>query len=100
MASKGQRIGYVRVKRLRSERRSASARTHGDLDRIFTEKASSQGAIVTIASVTELCREGDTIVKFWHGPSYTCLDDLAILPKSQTKRGICVRFIKKTSLWR
>lgn len=95
MAPKGQRIGYVRVSSY--DQNEERQREHMDtLDRIFTDKASGKNTErPKLQELLSYAREGDTIVVHSMDRLARNLDDLRQLVNTQTKRGICVRFIKE-----
>lgn len=95
MAPKGQRIGYVRVSSY-DQNEERQLELMGDLDRIFTDKASGKNTErPRLQELLSYAREGDTIVVHSMDRLARNLDDLRQLVNAQTKRGICVRFIKE-----
>jgi DNA invertase Pin-like site-specific DNA recombinase len=95
MVSKGQRIGYVRVSSY--DQNEARQLEHmGELDRIFTDKASGKNTErPKLQELLNYAREGDTIVVHSMDRLARNLDDLRQIVNTQTRRGICVQFIKE-----
>jgi len=95
MASKGQRIGYVRVSSY-DQNEERQLEHVGDLDRIFTDKASGKNTErPRLQELLNYAREGDTIVVHSMDRLARNLDDLRQLVNTQTRRGIRVQFIKE-----
>lgn len=95
MATKGQWIGYVRVSSY-DQNEDRQLEHMDDLDRIFTDKASGKNTErPRLQELLNYAREGDTIVVHSMDRLARNLDDLRQLVNVQTKRGICVRFIKE-----
>jgi DNA invertase Pin-like site-specific DNA recombinase len=94
MASKGQRIGYVRVSSY--DQNEARQLEHmGELDRTFVDKASGKNTErPKLQELLNYAREGDTIVVHSMDRLARNLDDLRQIVRTQTKRGICIQFIK------
>ena len=95
MAPKGQRIGYVRVSSY--DQNEERQREHMDtLDRIFIDKASGKNTErPRLQELLRYAREGDTIVVHSMDRLARNLDDLRLLVNAQTRRGICVQFLKE-----
>lgn len=99
MAPKGQRIGYVRVSSY--DQNEARQLEHmGELDRIFTDKASGKNTErPQLQELLSYVREGDTIIIHSMDRLARNLDDLRQLVNTQTRRGICVQFIKENLIF-
>lgn len=95
MTAKGQRIGYVRVSS--SDQNDArQLEAMGELDRIFTEKASGKDTHrPQLQALLQYAREGDTIVVHSMDRLARNVDDLRQIVNAQTRRGIGVQFIKE-----
>ena len=95
MASKGQRIGYVRVSSY-DQNESRQLEHMDDTDRTFTDKASGKDAErPQLQELLSYAREGDTIVVHSMDRLARNVDDLRRIVQQQTKRGIKVQFIKE-----
>lgn len=95
MPPKGQRIGYVRVSSY-DQNEDRQLEHMGDLDRIFTDKASGKNTErPRLQELLQYAREGDTIVVHSMDRLARNLDDLRQLVNTQTRRGIRVQFIKE-----
>jgi len=96
MASKGQRIGYVRVSSY-DQNEGRQLEHMGDLDRVFIDKASGKNTNrPQLQELLNYAREGDTIVVHSMDRLARNTDDLRQIVKIQTARGICVQFIKES----
>lgn len=94
MASKGQRIGYVRVSSY-DQNEARQLEGMGELDRTFVDKASGKNTErPKLQELLNYAREGDTIVVHSMDRLARNLDDLRQIVRTQTRRGICVQFIK------
>src|SRR5919202_3619121 len=94
MASKGQRIGYVRVSSY--DQNADRQLEHLDVDRVFTDKASGKDAErPQLQALIAYAREGDTLVVHSMDRLARNVDDLRRLVQQQTKRGVKVQFIKE-----
>jgi DNA invertase Pin-like site-specific DNA recombinase len=72
----------------------------GDLDRIFTDKASGKDTNrPQLQALLSYAREGDTIVVHSMDRLARNMDDLRQIVKTQTKRSICVQFVKENLLF-
>ena len=91
---KGQKIGYVRVSSLeQNENRQLEGEK---LDRIFTDKASGKDTNrPQLQELLQFVREGDTV--FVHSMDRLArnLDDLRLLVKKLTDKGISIYFVKE-----
>lgn len=95
MPPKGQRIGYVRVSSY-DQNEDRQLEQMGDLDRIFIDKASGKNTErPKLQELLHYVRDGDTIVIHSMDRLARNLDDLRQIVNTQTKRGICVQFIKE-----
>ena len=95
MASKGQRIGYVRVSSY-DQHEDRQLEHMVDLDRIFTDKASGKNMErPKLQELLNYAREGDTIVVHSMDRLARNMDDLRQMVKTLAARGICVQFIKE-----
>ena len=93
MASRGQRIGYVRVSSY--DQNPDRQLEHLDVDRVFTDKASGKDADrPQLKALISYAREGDTIVIHSMDRLARNVDDLRRIVLSETRRGVCVRFVK------
>src|SRR3954471_4370257 len=94
IAEKCQRIGYVRVS---SYDQNADRQLEQlDVDRVFTDKASGKDAErPQLRALIAYAREGDTIVVHSMDRLARNLDDLRRLVQQQTRRGVCLRFVKE-----
>lgn len=99
MLSKGQRIGYVRVSSY-DQHEDRQLEHMDDLDRIFTDKASGKNTErPRLQELLQYAREGDTIVVHSMDRLARNLDDLRQLVNTQTRRGICVQFLKENLIF-
>jgi DNA invertase Pin-like site-specific DNA recombinase len=99
MPPKGQRIGYVRVSSY-DQNEDRQLEHMGDLDRLFTDKASGKNTErPKLQELLSYAREGDTIVVHSMDRLARNLDDLRQLVNAQTRRGICVQFIKENLIF-
>jgi DNA invertase Pin-like site-specific DNA recombinase len=94
-ASKGQRVGYVRVSALdQNEVRQLDGR---ELDRIFTERASGKDTNrPQLEALLGFVREGDTLYCHSMDRLARNLDDLRKLVLGLTQRGVQVCFVKES----
>ncbi len=94
MRGKGQRIGYVRVSSY--DQNAGRQLEHLDADRVFTDKASGKDADrPQLKALIAYAREGDTIVVHSMDRLARNLDDLRRIVQQQTRRGICLHFVKE-----
>jgi DNA invertase Pin-like site-specific DNA recombinase len=99
MPSKGQRIGYVRVSSY-DQNEDRQLEHMGELDRVFIDKASGKNTErPRLQELLHYAREGDTIVVHSMDRLARNLDDLRQLVNAQTRRGICVQFIKENLIF-
>jgi len=99
MPPRGQRIGYVRVSSY-DQNEDRQFEHMGDLDRIFTDKASGKNTErPSLQELLSYAREGDTIVVHSMDRLARNLDDLRQIVNTQTKRGIRVQFIKENLIF-
>jgi DNA invertase Pin-like site-specific DNA recombinase len=95
MAAKGQRIGYVRVSAI-DQNADRQLIDQLDLDQVFTDKASGKDTErPQLQALLAYAREGDTIIIHSMDRLARNLDDLRRLVQQQTRRGICVQFMKE-----
>ena len=98
MASRGQRIGYVRVSSY--DQNPDRQLEHLDVDRVFTDKASGKDADrPQLKALISYAREGDTIVIHSMDRLARNVDDLRRIVLSETRRGVCVRFVKENLIF-
>lgn len=94
MASKGQRVGYVRVSSLdQNDQRQLDGL---ELDRTFADKASGKDTKrPELEALLTHVREGDTV--FVHSMDRLArnLDDLRRIVQQLTKKGVMVEFVKE-----
>lgn len=99
MPPKGQQIGYVRVSS-HDQNEDRQLEHMGDLDRIFTDKASGKNTErPRLQELLSYAREGDTIVVHSMDRLARNLDDLRQLVNTQTRCGIRVQFIKENLIF-
>jgi len=93
-ASKGQRVGYVRVSAFdQNEIRQLDGR---ELDRVFTERASGKDTNrPQLEALLGFVREGDTLYCHSMDRLARNLDDLRKLVLGLTQRGVRVCFVKE-----
>lgn len=94
MTPKGMKVGYVRVS---SVDQNPDRQLDGvSVDRVFTDKASGRDVRRDqLQEMLAFVREGDTIVVHSMDRLARNVDDLRRIVKSQTERGVCVRFLKE-----
>ena len=98
MASKGQRIGYVRVSSY--DQNPDRQLEHLDADRVFTDKASGKDAErPQLKALLSYAREGDTIVIHRMDRLARNVDDLRRIVLSETRRGVRMQFIKENLIF-
>jgi len=91
---KGQRIGYIRVSSY--DQNPERQLEHEQLDRTFSDQASGKDVHrPQLKELLRFARDGDTIVVHSMDRLARNLDDLRILVKSFTQRGISIQFIKE-----
>jgi DNA invertase Pin-like site-specific DNA recombinase len=96
MAVKGQRIGYVRVSSY--DQNPDRQLEHLNADRVFTDKASGKDTErPQLQALLEYAREGDIIIVHSMDRLARNVDDLRRIVLEQTRRGVCMQFIKETS---
>lgn len=99
MPPKGQRIGYVRVSSY-GQNEDRQIEYMGDLDRIFTDKASGKNTErPRLQELLNYARKGDTIIVHSMDRLARNLDNLRQLVNTQTRRGIRVQFIKENLIF-
>ncbi len=95
MASKGQRIGYVRVSSV--DQNADRQLEHLNADRIFTDKASGKDVErPQLQALLSYAREGDTVVVHSMDRLARNVDDLRRIVTQQNKRGIRIEFVKES----
>ena len=98
MASKGQRIGYVRVSSY--DQNPDRQLEHLDADRVFTDKASGKDAErPQLKALLSYAREGDTIVIHRMDRLARNVDDLRRIVLGETRRGVRMQFIKENLIF-
>jgi DNA invertase Pin-like site-specific DNA recombinase len=94
MTGKGQRIGYVRVSSY--DQNPDRQVEQLDVDRVYTDKASGKDTDrPKLQELLGYAREGDTIVVHSMDRLARNVDDLRRIVQQQTKRGVCVQFVKE-----
>jgi len=94
MASQGQRIGYVRVSSF--DQNADRQLEHLQAERVFTDKASGKDMDrPQLQALLQYARDGDTIVVHSMDRLARNLDDLRRFVLSQTRRGVCIQFVKE-----
>ena len=95
VASKGQRIGYVRVSSV--DQNADRQFEHLNADRVFTDKASGKDlARPQLQALLSYAREGDTVVVHSMDRLARNVDDLRRIVTQQNKRGIRIEFVKES----
>jgi DNA invertase Pin-like site-specific DNA recombinase len=98
MAAKGQRIGYVRVSSY--DQNPDRQLEHLNADRVFTDRASGKDTErPQLQALLEYAREGDMIVVHSMDRLARNVDDLRRIVLTQTRRGVCMQFIKENLLF-
>lgn len=90
----GQKIGYVRVSTIEQ---NTSRQLEGlTLDRIFTDKASGKDIQrPELDNLKQFVRDGDTVIVHSMDRLARNLDDLRLIVRSLTEKGIQIQFIKE-----
>lgn len=95
---KGQLVGYIRVSTLdQNVDRQEDQLKEFNLDRVFTDKASGKDTNrPQLAAALEHLRDGDTFIICSMDRLARNLDDLRLIVKGLTGRGVRVQFVKES----
>ena len=90
----GQRIGYVRVSSF--DQNPERQLEHVQVDRLFTDKASGKDTQrPELERLLAFAREGDTVVVHSMDRLARNLNDLRLIVRKLTKRGVRIEFVKE-----
>ena len=90
----GQRIGYARVSSF--DQNPERQLEHVKVDRLFTDTASGKDmARPELERLLAFVREGDTVVVHSMDRLARNLDNLRLIVRKLTKRGVCIEFVKE-----
>ena len=90
----GQRIGYVRVSSF--DQNPERQLEHVQVDRLFTDTASGKDmARPELERLLAFVREGDTVVVHSMDRLARNLDNLRLIVRKLTERGVCIEFVKE-----
>ena len=90
----GQRIGYARVSSF--DQNPERQLDHVQVDRIFTDQASGKDmARPQLERLLAFVREGDTVVVHSMDRLARNLDNLRLIVRKLTERGVCIEFVKE-----